>query len=91
MNVRFLENQAEPCASSALSSNLFRLRQTDVRPAGSTITPLRLVFLFFVVVFLAACSGGPPPPPPPQDPAQAKADAKAREEFARNLPKPPER
>ena len=56
----------------------------------STI-PMRFVFLSLVVVFLAACAGGPPPPPPPQDPTQAKADAKAREEFAKNLPKPPER
>jgi len=56
---------------------------------GHTL-PVRLLFLALVVVFLAACSGGPPPPPP-QDPAQAKADARAREDFARNLPKPPER
>jgi hypothetical protein len=42
-------------------------------------------------VFLAACAAGPPPPPPPEDPAKVKADIKAREEFARDLPKPPER
>ena len=52
-----------------------------------------LVFALLVsgTVLLAACSGGPPTPPPPQDPAQVKADIKAREEFARDLPKPPER
>jgi hypothetical protein len=42
-------------------------------------------------VLLAACAGGPPPPPPPEDPAQVKADIKARDDFARDLPKPPER
>ena len=42
-------------------------------------------------VVLAACAGGPPTPPPPEDPAKVKADIKAREDFARDLPKPPER
>jgi hypothetical protein len=76
MNARFLENQAQLSAVSRVSL---------------TTIPMRFVLLSLVVVFLAACAGGPPPPPPPQDPTQAKADAKAREEFARNLPKPPER
>jgi hypothetical protein len=53
--------------------------------------PLKLALIFVVAAMLAACSGGPPPPPPPEDPAQAKAEAQAREDFARNLPKPPER
>jgi hypothetical protein len=51
---------------------------------------VRIVFLSVLVAFLAACASGPPPPPP-QDPAQAKAEAKAREDFAKTLPKPPER
>jgi len=76
MNAPFLENQAQLSASSRVSS---------------TIRRMRLVFLLLVVAFLAACAGGPPPPPPPQDPAQAKAEAKAREDFAKTLPKPPER
>lgn len=42
-------------------------------------------------VLLAGCAGGPPTPPPPQDPAEVKAETKAREDFARDLPKPPER
>jgi hypothetical protein len=42
-------------------------------------------------LFLAGCAGGPPTPPPPPDPAQVKADIKARDDFARDLPKPPER
>lgn len=42
-------------------------------------------------VLLAGCAGGPPTPPPPPDPAQVKADIKARDDFARDLPKPPER
>ncbi|HEX8490096.1 MAG TPA: hypothetical protein VF626_03685 [Chthoniobacterales bacterium] len=53
--------------------------------------PLKLVLIFFAAAVLAACTGGPPSPPPPEDPAQAKAEAQAREDFARNLPKPPER
>ena len=52
---------------------------------------IRFAVLFSATILLAACSGGPPTPPPPQDPAQVKADIKAREEFARDLPKPPER
>jgi len=40
-------------------------------------------------VLLAGCAGGPPTPPPPPNPAEVKADIKAREEFARDLPKPP--
>jgi hypothetical protein len=53
--------------------------------------PLKLALIFFTAAMLAACAGGPPSPPPPEDPAQAKAEAQAREDFARNLPKPPER
>ena len=51
---------------------------------------LQLVVVFGATVILAGCMSGPSPPAP-EDPAQAKADAKAREEFARDLPKPPER
>jgi hypothetical protein len=40
---------------------------------------------------LAGCAGGPPTPPPPPNPAEVKADIKARDDFARDLPKPPER
>jgi hypothetical protein len=50
-----------------------------------------LALVFASTMLLAACAGGPPTPPPPPDPAQVKADVKAREEFARDLPKPPER
>jgi hypothetical protein len=42
-------------------------------------------------ILLAGCAGGPPTPPPPPNPAEVKADIKAREDFARDLPKPPER
>ena len=53
---------------------------------------MRFVLLFAFWFLLAACSNGPAPPPQTQeDIAQAKKDAKARDEFARNLPKPPER
>ena len=53
--------------------------------------PLKLALISVAAALLAACSGGPPSPPPPEDPAQAKAEAQVREDFARNLPKPPER
>ena len=52
---------------------------------------MKLALIFAATLLLAACAGGPPTPPPPEDPAQVKADIKAREEFARDLPKPPER
>ena len=52
---------------------------------------MKFLLVCVLSVLLAACAGGPPTPPPPEDPAQVKADLKAREEFARDLPKPPER
>ena len=48
-----------------------------------TVLGLTLLFL------LAACASKPNESM--QDPAQTKADIQAREEFAKNLPKPPER
>jgi outer membrane biogenesis lipoprotein LolB len=47
---------------------------------------LALVFLSL----LTACANRPEQPPAMQDRKQAKADAKAREEFAKSLPKPRE-
>ena len=55
------------------------------------IKHLGFALVVSATVLLAACAGAPPTPPPPENPAQVKADIKAREEFARNLPKPPER
>jgi hypothetical protein len=57
----------------------------------AALTLPKFALVFSAAVILMACAGGPPPPPPPEDPAQTKADIKAREDFARNLPKPPER
>jgi hypothetical protein len=51
---------------------------------------MRFVLLIATWFLLAACSNGPGPAPPPENAAEMKADARAREEFARNLPKPPE-
>jgi len=45
---------------------------------------LALIFLSL----LTACASRPEPAM--QDPKQAKADNRAREEFAKTLPKPPE-
>jgi hypothetical protein len=53
---------------------------------------MRFVLLFTGWFLLAACASGPAPTPQTQEEiAEAKKDAKARDEFARNLPKPPER
>jgi hypothetical protein len=48
-------------------------------------TVLGLIFL----CLLGACANKPSDTM--QDPSQAKADARARDEFAKTLPKPPER
>jgi hypothetical protein len=49
---------------------------------------MRFVLVSVTLFFLANCASEPLPENPD---AQAKKDVKAREEFARNLPKPPER
>ncbi len=54
-------------------------------------TAAKLVLVLAAAALVAGCAGGPPTPPPPPDPAEVKAETKAREEFARDLPKPPER
>ena len=54
------------------------------------MSSMKLALLFTGFVFLAACSNGPGPEKT-EDAAQMKADAKAREAFARDLPKPRER
>lgn len=51
----------------------------------------KLALVLGATVLLAGCAGGPPTPPPPPDPAEVKAETKARDDFARDLPKPPER
>jgi hypothetical protein len=52
---------------------------------------VKLVLVLTATALLGGCAGGPPPPPPPRDPAEVKAETKAREDFARDLPRPPER
>ena len=51
---------------------------------------LKLALVLVGFVFLAACASEPTPESP-ESPAQVKADAKARDAFARDLPKPRER
>jgi len=48
-----------------------------------------LLASIFLCFLLGACANKPNESM--QDPTQIKADAKAREEFAKTLPKPPER
>ncbi|MEY2507916.1 MAG: hypothetical protein QOH01_2245 [Verrucomicrobiota bacterium] len=50
---------------------------------------MKPVFAFILVCLLSACASKPNDAM--QDPSQVKADIKAREEFAKSLPKPPER
>ena len=69
----------------------FREIRAKLAAPPCTAVAMKLALIFAATLLLAACAGGPPTPPPPEDPAQVKADIKAREEFARDLPKPPER
>jgi hypothetical protein len=50
---------------------------------------MKFLFALIFVTLLTACANRPDPAAL-RDPKQAKADAKAREEFAKTLPKPPE-
>lgn len=50
---------------------------------------MKPIFVMISMLFLAACASRPDEAAP--NPAVTKADLKARDDFARNLPKPPER
>jgi type IV pilus biogenesis protein CpaD/CtpE len=50
---------------------------------------MKLALAFILLCLLTGCATKPNEALP--DPTQTKADVKAREEFARNLPKPAER
>jgi hypothetical protein len=50
---------------------------------------MKFVLALIFLSLLTACTNRPEPAAM-QDPKQAKADSKAREEFAKTLPKPPE-
>ena len=69
----------------------FMENQAELAASPATLGRMKLALVISATILLAGCAGGPPTPPPPEDPAQVKADIKAREEFARDLPKPPER
>ena len=69
----------------------FLENQTERGALRCTRAGVRLALVLSATALLAGCAGGPPTPPPPPNPAEVKADVKAREEFARDLPKPPER
>ena len=69
----------------------FRKNQTG---RGALLRPqagVKLALVLTATALLAGCAGGPPSPPPPRDPAEVKAETKARDDFARDLPKPRER
>jgi hypothetical protein len=50
---------------------------------------MKLALMGILLCLLTSCATKPNEALP--DPTQSKADIKAREDFARNLPKPPER
>lgn len=50
---------------------------------------MKLLFASILLCLVTGCASKPNNAM--QDPSQLKADAKAREEFAKSLPKPPER
>jgi hypothetical protein len=61
------------------------------RAAWKRLNWARMKFVL-ALVFLSLLTGcaSRPGPPPMQDRKEAKAEAKAREDFAKTLPKPPE-
>ena len=69
----------------------FMENQTQRGARRHTQAGVKMALALSAAVLLAGCAGGPPTTPPPQDPAEVKAETKAREDFARDLPKPPER
>jgi hypothetical protein len=50
---------------------------------------MKTVFGLILLCLLGACANNPNDTAP--NPSQTKADVKARDEFAKTLPKPPER
>ena len=50
---------------------------------------MKFVFVLCLMILLSGCASRPNESM--QDPAQIKADDKAREEFVKSLPKPPDR
>ena len=49
---------------------------------------MKLILVMISMLFLAACASKTDEPAP--NPAATKADIKARDDFAKTLPKPPE-
>jgi type VI protein secretion system component VasK len=89
--VHLLEMQSAKAAPVAgrlaefVSSRPWRTAWKRLKWSGMKFV-LALVFLSL----LTACANRPEQPPAMQDRKQAKADAKAREDFAKTLPKPRE-
>jgi type IV pilus biogenesis protein CpaD/CtpE len=53
--------------------------------------PMKSVLLAVVLLTMVACASKPNESSSMQDPSQMKAEAKARDDFAKSLPKPPDR
>jgi hypothetical protein len=52
---------------------------------------MKAVLLSVVLFTMVACASRPDSGSSMQDPSQVRAEAKARDEFANSLPKPPDR
>ena len=50
--------------------------------------PMKLVFLSAILFTMVACASKPNESSSMQDPSQMKAEEKARDDFAKSLPKP---
>jgi hypothetical protein len=50
--------------------------------------PMKYVFIFMMLLLLVGCAN---PHEGPQNTGPTEAEVKARDDFAKNLPKPPER
>lgn len=84
-----MENKAKLSALVWVQSPVDRMSSVRFPKLRSTLAWMKFVLVFSAFAFLAACANEPGADNP-QNPAQTKADIKARDEFARNLPKPPE-
>ena len=85
----FVDPQKKLAALVSVQPGMDRMARTRTR-WSSTILSFRFVLTVVTFGFLTACASEPGAENPASS-APTKADIKARDEFARNLPKPPER
>jgi hypothetical protein len=78
--------------SSRVRAKTSKRRRDQEMTPELNMTRLKTMKFVFALIFLSLLAGcaSRPGPPAMQDRREAKADAKAREEFAKTLPKPRE-